>query len=63
MRPVIPDHVFRHVKIINIVGLMNLAVVMRNVRVCVVDLVLEIVVKIIKIVHLVNIVLERFQSV
>ena len=50
------------IKIVNIVGLMNLAVVMRDVQVCVVDLVLEIDVKIMKIAHQVNIVLESISK-
>ena len=60
--PVVPDYVFRDVKIVNIVGLMNLAVVKRDVQVCVVDLVLEIDVKIMKIAHQVNIVLESISK-
>ena len=62
VRPVVPDHVFRDVKIMNILGLMNLAVVMRDVQVCVVDLVLEIDVKIMKIALQVNIVLESISK-
>ena len=60
--PVVPDYVFRDVKIVDIVGLMNLAVVMRDVQVCVVDLVLEIDVKIMNIAHQVNIVLESISK-
>ena len=45
-----------------IVNLMNLAVVMRDAQVCVVDLVLEIDVKIVKISHQLNIVLESISK-
>ena len=59
VRPVTLDGVFGNVKIVNIVGLMNFAVVMREVQVCVLLLVLEFRVKMIKIAHQVNIVLKR----
>mgnify|MGYP002803614572 CR=1 FL=1 len=59
MRPVVLDHAFKDVKIANIVGLMNLAVIMREVQVRVLLLVLEFRVKLIKIARQVNTVLER----
>ena len=59
MRPVIMDYVFRNVKIVKIVGSMNFAVVISEVQACVLPLVLELDVIMIKIAHQVNIVLER----
>ena len=62
MRLVILEHVFKHVKIVNIVGSMNFVVVIREVQVCVLRLVLEFRVKMMKIAHQVNIVLKRMTS-
>ena len=59
MRRVILDGVLGNVKIVNIVGSINFAVVFREVQVCVLLLVLEFRVKMIKIAHQVNIVLKR----
>ena len=53
------DYVFRNVKIVKIVGSMNFAVVISEVQACVLPLVLELDVIMIKIAHQVNIVLER----
>ena len=53
------DYVFRNVKIVNIVGSRNFAVVISKVQACVLRLVLEFRVKMIKIAHQMNIVLER----
>ena len=52
------DHVFRDVKIVNIVDLMNLAVGIREVQVCVLRHVWEFRVKMIKVAHQVNIILD-----
>ena len=59
MRAVILDYVFRYVQIANSVGSMNFAVVFRKFLECVARLVLEFRVKVIKIAHQVNTVLER----
>ena len=58
MRPVVLDHAFNDVKIASIVGLMNLVVVIREVQERVLRRVLEFRVKMMKIAHQVNIVLE-----
>ena len=57
-RPVVLDHVFTDVKIVHIVDSMSFAVVFRKVRVGVLRLVLEFCVKMIKVAHQANIVLD-----